>query len=268
MKKQMTSSLLAITVIACVIAAAGLTGCMTSATATTRATQVDGTVTESTIRVLGTGDKASEIVTEGLFADGTPDAFGAGVSSAKANQTSTGIDGTLAGMGDLLGGIASLIQASQAMQTIKAGPVAPSDVTSPTGSTGQAGSTAPYSFTAATSTYATAPRTVVSGEGQAEVAIIGNRATCGLCRSLWEALDAHGLSTALDGATIIDADASANPTEYAKRRPATAFRYPLVRVYSAGVAVGEFTAIGFTQDQLAARVRTLLQPTAATPATN
>ena len=71
----------------------------------------DGTKTVSRVSVIGTGDKASQIAAEGLFADGAADDLGAGVKTANASQQSTGIDGTLKGVGDLLGGIAAVMQA-------------------------------------------------------------------------------------------------------------------------------------------------------------
>jgi len=85
------------------VAAVGMVaGCFTSATAYTEKTNPDGTKTVSRVSVIGTGDKASQVAAEGLFADGAADDLGAGVKTASANQKSTGIDGTLQGVGDLL----------------------------------------------------------------------------------------------------------------------------------------------------------------------
>lgn len=97
-------------------------GCFTSAKARTIKTSPDGTVTESYVSIVGTGDKASEVAAEGMFADGTDDALGSGVKSAKASQQSTGIGETLTGVGDLLKGLATL---QSSLQAIKA----PSTVT-------------------------------------------------------------------------------------------------------------------------------------------
>lgn len=77
-------------------------GCLTSATAYTEKTAPDGTVTVSKVKIIGTGDKASQVAAEGLFADGGDDALGAGVKTASASQQSTGIDGTLNGLANLL----------------------------------------------------------------------------------------------------------------------------------------------------------------------
>ena len=96
-----------------VAVAAGVSGCLTSAKAYTKKTMPDGTVTESVVKIIGTGDKASEIAADGLFADGADDTLGAGVKNAKAAQQSTGIKETLEGMGSLLGGIGALMAKTQ-----------------------------------------------------------------------------------------------------------------------------------------------------------
>jgi hypothetical protein len=99
---------------AALAAVAGMTaGCFTSAVAFTKKTAPDGTVTESKVKIVGTGDKASQIAAEGLFADGAPEDLGAGVKNASATQQSTGIKETLEGMGSLLGGIGALMAKTQ-----------------------------------------------------------------------------------------------------------------------------------------------------------
>ena len=99
---------------AAALAAVGMVaGCFTSATAYTKKTAPDGTVTESKVKIVGTGDKASQIAAEGLFADGAKDDLGAGVKNASATQQSTGIKETLEGMGVLLTGIGQLVAKTQ-----------------------------------------------------------------------------------------------------------------------------------------------------------
>lgn len=106
MKKMMMFAALA--------AVAGMTaGCFTSAVAFTKKTAPDGTVTESKVKIVGTGDKASQIAAEGLFADGAAEDLGAGVKNASATQQSTGIKETLEGMGVLLTGIGQLVAKTQ-----------------------------------------------------------------------------------------------------------------------------------------------------------
>ena len=93
---------------AAMLAAVGMmTGCFTSAKAYTKV-HPDGT-RESLVRVVGTGDKASEVAAEGLFADGSESDFGAGVSKANASQQSTGIAESFRAFGDMTGVIAQAI---------------------------------------------------------------------------------------------------------------------------------------------------------------
>lgn len=110
-----------------IFAAVGfVSGCFTSATATTKRTLADGTVTETRCTVIGTGDKVSQIAADGLFADGTDEDLGAGVRKASANQQSTGIDGTLTGLGTLMQGMATFMASAQGVKaaTTAASPAA------------------------------------------------------------------------------------------------------------------------------------------------
>ena len=212
-------------------------GCVTRVTARTR-TNTDGS-TESYVTVLGTGDKASDVASEGLFADGTRETLGAGVANAKASQQSTGVDGALAAAGNLF---AQGVQAGMAAYGMRAAPAA-----------GGAGAFAPVSAPVS------APLSAVSGDGYGFVAVLGNRATCSLCRSLWAKLDAAALSERLCGAGVIDADATANASEYAKYKPDGPFAYPLVRVFGAdGKPVGQFSARGLSADGVAAAALKLM----------
>ena len=107
--------------LASVAAVAGMVaGCFTSATAYTETKHADGSVTVSKVKIIGTGDKASQIASEGLFADGTQEDLGAGVKSASASQTSTGIDGTLNGVANILLGVERLVAVKQGTQTEQA----------------------------------------------------------------------------------------------------------------------------------------------------
>lgn len=104
--------------VAAVLAAVGMVaGCFTSATAYTETKHADGSVTVSKVKVIGTGDKASQVAAEGLFADGTAEDLGAGVRTASASQTSTGIDGTLNGVANILLGVERLVAFKQGTQT-------------------------------------------------------------------------------------------------------------------------------------------------------
>ena len=154
--------------VAAVLAAVGMvSGCVTSATAYTETKHADGSVTVSKVKVIGTGDKASQVAADGLFADGTQEDLGAGVKTASANQTSTGIDGTLKGVGDLLGGIAAVMQAYPAVPTAAAGAAQTSAVDGG------------YTFAAAT-TYDTAPTEYNGVPGENGIGVYG-RSGCGRC---------------------------------------------------------------------------------------
>ena len=113
--------------VAAVLAAVGMVaGCFTSATAYTEKTNPDGTKTVSRVNVVGTGDKASQVAAEGLFADGTQEDLGAGVKTASATQQSTGVKETLEGMAVLLTGVGNLVNRAQDI------PIASSAVSSAT----------------------------------------------------------------------------------------------------------------------------------------
>ena len=106
------------------LAAVGMVaGCFTSATAYTEKTNPDGTKTVSRVSVIGTGDKASQVAAEGLFADGAADDLGAGVKTANASQQSSGVKETLEGMGVLLTGIGSLVAKTQGLPVAATAPV-------------------------------------------------------------------------------------------------------------------------------------------------
>lgn len=90
-----------------------VSGCFTAAGAWTEKTYPDGTRTVSKVHIVGTGDKASQVAAEGMFADGTAEDLGAGVKKANASQESTGIEGTLKGLGSLLQGLGQFWLATQ-----------------------------------------------------------------------------------------------------------------------------------------------------------
>ncbi len=107
---------------AALAAVVGMTaGCFTKAVAYTK-TNPDGSK-ESRVTIVGTGDKASQIAAEGLFADGASEDLGAGVRTASASQQSIGIKETLEGMGVLLTGIGSLVAKTQGLPVAAIAPV-------------------------------------------------------------------------------------------------------------------------------------------------
>ena len=106
-------------------------------------------------------------VIPGLFADGAADDLGAGVKTASANQKSTGIDGTLKGVGDLLGGIAAVMRAYPAVPTAAAGAAQTAAVDGG------------YTFAAAT-THDMAPTEYNGVPGENGIGVYG-RSGCGRC---------------------------------------------------------------------------------------
>ena len=248
-----------------VAALAAVTGCFTAASAHTKKTTKDGSVIESYVSVVGTGDKVSQIAAEGMFADGTEEDLGSGFKKANASQQSTGIAETLGGVGTLLGNVAKVVAASQGVPTATA--VAPQAVEAETSVAQPTASSEPAVVTAPVAAAAPAPPKTVTGAATApKIVIFGNRATCSFCKGLWNAIDPAVLSVDLCGATVVDADKTDNPAVYAASRPGTAFQYPLVIVYDeTGKAVGQFTARNFTQSAFEAKVRELV-PSCAAPA--
>ena len=220
--------------VAAMLAAVGMVaGCFTSATAYTEKTNPDGTKTVSRVKVIGTGDKASKVAAEGLFADGTQEDLGAGVKTASASQQSTGIKETLEGMGALLGGIGNLMASSQGV------PVAAPTI-APDAPIAASAASAPvkgeYDSPVPTGTVAALPGTGIG------VVVLGDRATCGYCAAFWARMDAGDLADSVCGAVIIDADKSDAPNLYRAFAPADGFDYPLVRVYEGGQLKGEFVS--------------------------
>ena len=220
--------------VAAMLAAVGMiAGCFTLATAYTERTNHDGTKTVSGVKVIGTGDKASQVAAEGLFADGAADDLGAGVRTASASQQSSGIKETLEGMGALLGGIGNLMARSQGV------PV-PAPTIAPVAPNAASAASAPvkgeYDSPVPTGTVAALPGTGIG------VVVLGDRATCGYCEAFWARMDAKDLADSVCGAVIIDADKTDAPNLYRAFAPADGFEYPLVRVYEGGQLKGEFVS--------------------------
>ena len=241
MKKMMMFAALA--------AVVGMTaGCFTSATAYTEKTNPDGTKTVSRVKIVGTGDKASQVAAEGLFADGAPDDLGAGVKKTSASQQSSGIKETLEGMGALLGGIGNLMARSQGV------PV-PAPTIAPDAPNAASAASPPvkgeYDTPVPTGTVSALPGTGIG------VVVLGDRATCGYCEAFWARMDAVDLAAAVCGAVIIDADKSDAPNLYRAFAPADGFDYPLVRVYEGGQLKGEFVSRSDLPPAVFAKIKSL-----------
>ena len=238
MKKLMTIGFMTLMIIA-------MSGCGTVAYTVSEKTSPDGTKTYTKAKVFGFGDKASEIAASGMFSDGSDDALGSGFKDANASQKSTGIDGTLAGMGQMFIGMAQLASTFQSMQTggilpVKTAtsvPIVSQDTSGPS----------------AEATIAKNNTVMLGVPSTSEIVILGNKSTCSLCRALWGKLDVTALSAAT-GASVIDADEIANPSAYKERRiSGTDWTWPFVRIYSDGKVVSEFSGRGLTQETLLAK---------------
>ena len=181
----------------------GVAGCFTCATATTEKNE-NGT--RSKVSIIGTGDKASEIAAKGMYADGSDADLGSGFEDATASQKSTGIDGSISAIVQLAGVLAPYIVGAQT------GGIATPAIAS--NSKQSSASQNPYSFTAATTTFADGgsladvgsigaavipTQTVIAEASKGEVVILGNRSTCSLCRSLGASLSSESLSAAWGG---------------------------------------------------------------------
>lgn len=207
-------------------------------------------VYESHTSIIGTGDKASEVAGEGMFADGTEEDLGAGFKKGSSSQQSTGIAETLGGVAQVLEVVDRIKSGATKTRMVSSSEAVVQDVAQDPDAV-----IVPAPEPAA----ASKPNSVVTGEGVPVVAILGSRATCGRCGTLWGKLDPAALSEALCGASIIDADKTDNPGEYARLRPKTTFAYPLVLVFSGdGKLAGQFSANGMTQAALAEKVRALV----------
>ena len=172
MKKLMTLAAVAVSV-------SVTAGCMTRTLAQTKTTKPDGTVTESLVSVIGIGDKASEVASKGLFADGTPETLGAGVADAKASQQSTGIKETLEGVGGLLTGIGQLVAKSQGIPVTSAVSAAPAASAAPPALAGAVQDDS-VEYIPATRTYSDAGYDGVPAEDGTGVY---GRASCSRCRA-------------------------------------------------------------------------------------
>lgn len=170
-------------------ALAFLAGCFTSATAYTKSTTKDGVVTESKVKIIGTGDKASQVAAEGLFADGAPEDLGAGVKTASASQQSTGIKETLEGVGALLGPIAQMMAAQSGV------PIPAKTTPTVTTPAEQDDSVA----TAPAESNTTLSSKIAEAKSQAKpLVVVAGSPKCGFCLQLEKDLAASSLSSRTD----------------------------------------------------------------------
>ena len=171
-----------------------IAGCLTRASAYTKKTLPDGTVTESRSSVIGTGDKASEVAAEGLFADGTDSDLGAGFKNAKASQQSTGIDGSLNSLANLVNALARM-KASGAVDSLSVVQPSNSEIGTTkqeTASTATAITSTAISFPSENSIAVSAVLTEKIKEAKASLkplVVIAGNTGCSICKNLDNKLD-------------------------------------------------------------------------------
>lgn len=184
--------------VAAMLAAVGMVaGCFTSATAYTEKTNPDGTKTVSRVKIVGTGDKASQVAADGLFADGTTEDLGAGVKKASANQQSTGIDGTLNGLGQLMTGMARFMAASQGVKLPQSADLSASYETASTAADSVLSESLPSETVAANAKVLAAKMAEAKSSGKPLVVVAGNP-DCSYCTSLDAALNGSALPSRSD----------------------------------------------------------------------
>lgn len=232
-----------------IIGAAGLalTGCLTSVKSQWEK-DPDGVI-RARVSVLSSGTQ-SEALAKGF--DAGPE--GSILEDASGKQDSTS---AVEAFRDIAVAFAPMLNALAAGRTPSATPLAAAPY-APAATATASGYDPPVTVAPATVTGAPeATKTVAGTNGLITVAILGDRSSCPLCRSLWSKLDAQALSSALCGAKVVDADRSSDSQAFDSYRPAGGFSYPLIRVFESGDFKGEFVARGMTQDAVAARIREL-----------
>lgn len=188
------------------IALLTMSGCATKATAIAKKiVHPDGTTEYySETSIMSTGDKASEVAADGMFADGTEEDLGSGFKKASGKQESTGIEGTLKGMGDFMTGFARALEAakgvpsgSSASQPVIQG--APAEAVDGSAPVGKAYNLSPATTTAAIPDYAAMSTKIAEAKlsGKPLVVIAGSP-TCGYCSTLKDLLDADTAFTGRD----------------------------------------------------------------------
>lgn len=185
MIKRFTNWLVALAL----VAVSGVTaGCYTKAVAFSRV-HPDG-VRECEMRVIGTGDKASQVAADGMFADGSLDDFGAGVRSTSASQQSSGVDGTINALGSLMSIMAQFMANGQQHRVGVGTPAASTMTDSSTDSV-----SAPAQRT--TSVVLSGKVAEAKAANKTLIVVAGNPA-CSYCTKFNEAVAASTLSTRSD----------------------------------------------------------------------
>ena len=239
------------------------TGCGTvGARGYAERTGPDGVVTRAAYTAIGFGEK-SAMALEGLGIDGDAEAPGVFLQKGDTEQDTTQLMQSLIQLGAILGPIVQQRFATAGQQQTSVS----TDSATSTGyqsftqaSTGNPLKTGTQNIVANPVVVKSADRSIDGGEGSPTIVILGNRATCSYCKTLWGTVDFGAVSSDLCGASVVDADLTANPEVYKASRPKdTAFSYPLIMVYNEKKEfAGKFVARNMSQAAIIAKVKELV----------
>lgn len=234
------------------------TGCGTvGARGYAERTGPDGVVTRAAYTVIGFGEK-SVMALEGLGVDGDAEAPGVFLQKGDTEQDTTKLMQSLIQLGVILGPIVQQRFATASQQQTG---VSTDSTSSEYQSFTQASTGNPLKATAQNIVAVkSADGSIDGGEGSPTIVVLGNRAACSYCKTLWGTVDFGAVSSDLCGASVVDADLTANPEAYKASRPKdTAFSYPLIMVYNEKKEfAGKFVARNMSQAAIIAKVKELV----------
>ena len=250
-----TMALMVLVLVACLMS----TGCGTvAASGYAKRTDPNGVTSEARYRAIGLGEK-SAMALEGLGIDGDAEAPGVFLQKGNTEQDTTQLMQSLIQLGAILGPIVQQRFATAGQQ--QTGVSTDSINNNSATSTGyQSVSQANQNIVANPVVAKSADGSIDGGEGSPTIVILGNRAACGYCKTLWSTVDFGSVSSDLCGASVVDADLTANPEVYKASRPKdTAFSYPLIMVYNEKKEfAGKFVARNMSQAAIIAKVKELV----------
>ena len=254
---SLTMMILGLVLVACLMS----TGCGTvAASGYAKRTDPNGVTSEARYRAIGLGEK-SAMALEGLGIDGDAEAPGVFLQKGNTEQDTTKLMQSLIQLGAILGPIMQQRFATAGQQQTGASSATSSGYQSFTqANTGNPLKTGTQNSVSGSVVVKSADRSIDGGEGSPTVVILGNRAACGYCKTLWSTVDFGAVSSDLCGASVVDADLTDNPEVYKASRPKdTAWSYPLIMVYNEkkGFA-GKFVARNMSQAAIIAKVKELV----------
>lgn len=249
-----TMAIMVLILVACLMS----TGCGTvGARGYAERTGPDGVVTRAAYTAIGFGEK-SVMALEGLGVDGDAEAPGVFLQKGDTEQDTTKLMQSLIQLGAILGPIVQQRFATASQQQTG---VSTDSTSSEYQSFTQASTGNPLKATAQNIVAAkSADGSIDGGEGSPTIVVLGNRAACSYCKTLWGTVDFGAVSSDLCGASVVDADLTANPEAYKASRPKdTAFSYPLIMVYNEKKEfAGKFVARNMSQAAIIAKVKELV----------